>query len=164
MAVVSAFGDAIWFEMNLPHRTSYGLAHGALLCAAIGAYLGALTGRVAPGAGAGAAIGLAAAATYYLLAPFTGPGVMLAVWMALWVALAALYRWLRVGACGGRMLQRGVAAAVLFGAAFYAISGVWFHHEGPRNYAVHFASWMLPYAAAFLAVFAPVPNRREGVR
>jgi hypothetical protein len=159
MAAISAIGDAIWFELNLPHKMVYGLAHGTLLCAAIGTWLGALVRRALAGAAGGAAIGLAAAASYYVLAPFTGPGVMFVVWMALWVAIAALDGWLMRGRLpAGGALARGAAAAIASGLAFYAISGIWFHHEGPRNYAMHFASWMLPYFAAFIALSA----RRQG--
>jgi hypothetical protein len=161
MAAVSTLGDAVWFELGVPHRTIYGLAHGGLLCLAIGLYLGVVFNRPRPGGGAGAAIGLVAAGTYYAVAPLTGYAAMFVIWMALWV----LFAWLADRLRGGRsdvsgLLVRGLVSAVASGLAFYAISGIWLERpSGGRNYAVHFLSWTIAFFPAFAVLLYPRRSR-----
>jgi hypothetical protein len=164
----STAGDILWFELPLPHRVVYGLAHGTLLFLAIGLYLGALTARPVQGATGGALIGFGAAATFYLLAPFAGYAVMFGIWMGVWVLLALLQQWLAAPSAGRfTVLARGFAAAAGAGLAFYAISGIWRSPPpGGRNYGVHFLSWVVAYLPAFGALLfrrragaAPAPGR-----
>ena len=58
-----------------------------------------------------------------------------------------------------------MAAAVLSGVAFYAISGIWTSHntESP-NYIVNFASWCVAFLPGFMCLFVALPGaltRRE---
>jgi hypothetical protein len=161
MAAVSTLGDVVWFELHLPHRVIYGLAHGALLCLAIGLYLGIVFRQPGVGAGAGTAIGLAAAGAYYAVAPLTGYGAMFVIWMALWV----LFAWLADRLRGGRsgvpgLLVRGLVSSVASGLAFYAISGIWLERpSGGRNYVVHFLSWTIAFVPAFAVLLYPRRSR-----
>lgn len=152
-AVVSTIGDFIWATWIPQHRPVYGLTHGTLLFLAIGFVLGATAGRAAAGALGGAAIGALAAGSFYLLAPLTGYSAMFVVWVAVWVALGALTGWLHGVAAPGAAVRRGALAALLSGAAFYAISGIWFPFD-PRgwDYAVHFGAWTLAYLPGFGAL------------
>ena len=70
LAAVMTFGDFVWEALHLRHRVLTGLAHGALMCLFIGAFVGARQRRVITGLGAGPVIGLIAAGGFYLLAPW----------------------------------------------------------------------------------------------
>jgi len=49
---------------------------------------------------------------------------------------------------------RGLAAAVLSGAAFYLISGIWTNRApGAPNYLRHFLSWTFAFFPGFLSLF-----------
>jgi hypothetical protein len=158
-AALMTFGDWVWARFITSHRTVFGLAHGLLLCLAIGLYLGLLRGRAVKGALVGAAIGLGAAAGFYLLALLIGYAAMFVMWMALWVGFGML-----VGRGLGEPRQppssawfRGGMAAIGSGLAFYAISDIWRPHPGGPNYAYNFLCWTL----AFLPGFAALLVRRS---
>jgi hypothetical protein len=108
-------------------------------------------------------IGAGGAAGFYLLAPLAGYAAMFLMWIAIWVALGVLGAWLRTGTLdlrGG--LSRGGVAAVLSGAAFYAISGIWrpFDPQG-WDYATHFGAWTLAYLPGFATLLL---GRESGPR
>ena len=157
LAALSTLGDWVWARYIPSHRPVFGLAHGAIVCLAIGLALGIPRRRALRGALAGALIGLAAAGGFYLLAHAMGYAAMFVLWMALWAAFGLL---------GGRglgeprtttreALARGVLAAVASGLAFYAISGIWTRPApGGPNYAYHFACWTVAYLPGFLALLA----------
>ena len=154
MAAVSTFGDFVWATWIARHRMILGLTHGTLLFLCMGLYLGALARRPAAGAVAGALIGLLAAGSFYLLAPLAGYSVMFFAWIALWVAFGVLHRWLQRERSSVRYaFVRGALAALLSGAAFYAISGIWrpFHPRG-WDYGVHFLAWTFAFLPGFLAL------------
>lgn len=148
IAAVSTLGDFVWAGLDLRHRVVYGLAHGAILFASIGAYFGVLEKRLVSGAMFGAGIGLAAAGTFYVLAPIAGYSVMFFVWAFVWIALAFV--------AGNRpALWRGVFAMIGSGLGFYLISGIWrpFDPQG-WDYAIHFLSWAFAYLPGFAAILA----------
>jgi hypothetical protein len=144
LAALNTFGDFVWARFIPRHRAVLGLVHGALLCLAIGGYLGALRRRPLRGALAGAGIGFGAALCYYALAPLLRFYAMFPAWMALWAGFALL---------DARGLARGVLAALASGAAFYAISGIWTRPQpGGPDYVTHFLSWTAAFLPAFLAL------------
>jgi hypothetical protein len=165
LATVMTLGDFAWAAFDIPHRTLYGILHGAVMCFFIGAVIGARAGRLFVGALAGPLFGVLAAGLFYVLAPSAGWGAMLPAWMAFWSLFALLQqqlppferrepRW-HTG-------LRGLAAAVLSGLAFYAISGIWTRHDpGGPNYAVHFVSWWFAFLPGFLALFVPLRLSRS---
>jgi hypothetical protein len=155
LATVMTFGDLVWAIFNVQHRVAYGVAHGAVMCLCIGAVIGARARRIAAGALAGPLIGVLAAGVFYALAPALRWSAMLPAWMLFWMLFAVLQqRLLRVESLT-RALVRGTAAAILSGAAFYAISGIWTRHTpGGPNYAVNFASWCVAFLPGFLCLFA----------
>ena len=54
---------------------------------------------------------------------------------------------------------RGVAAAVLSGVAFWAISGIWLSGSTRNpNYLVNFASWFVAFAPGFACLLLRQPN------
>ena len=71
MAVTSTAADAFWAAAISEHRMLYGLTHGALLLAVMGAVIACATGcrRTGFAALAGLLIGVLAAAAFYLLSP-----------------------------------------------------------------------------------------------
>ena len=158
LAGVMTLGDFVWATFHVRHRALYGVAHGAVMCFFIGAIVGARTGRIAAGTAAGLLIGVAAAGLFYLLAPVMRLGAMLPAWMLFWTLFAILQRQLSVvdmRESAWRTRCRGLAAAVLSGMAFYAISDIWTRHEpGGPNYVVHFASWCIAFLPGFVALFA----------
>jgi hypothetical protein len=161
IAGVSTVGDFIWAMWIPRHRWFFGLVHGTLLFLALGLYLGMRVNRAREGALGGAVVGCLAAASFYALAPLTGYSAMFIVYFALWITLAYLVSRL----AGPRValaetLARGLVAAVGSGAAFYAVSGIWFPFQ-PRgwDYAVHFGSWTLAYLPGFLALLVGRSSR-----
>lgn len=161
MAALSTLGDFIWAMWIPAHRWYFGLAHGSLLFLALGLYLGMRVGRAREGALGGAIVGLLAAGSFYLLAPLAGYPVMFGVYFAVWIALAFLAgRLAGPPVAPSDTLVRGLLAALGSGAAFYAVSGIWFPFR-PRgwDYAVHFGSWTLAYLPGFLALLVR-PSRR----
>jgi len=153
IAGVSTLGDFIWATWIPRHRVVYGLTHGALLFLAIGAVLGYWAGRTRTGAIAGAVTGFLVAGSFYVLSPIFGFGVMFAVWFGMWIALAVLNSRLARTGRFGTVLARGMGAAVLSGAGFYLVSGIWmpFNPEG-WDYIVHFGSWNLAFLPGFAAL------------
>ena len=159
LGAVATLGDFIWAYFNVRHRPIYGLIHGAAFGLAIGAALGARHGRTAAGAAAGLIVLLVAGAFFYLLSPLMGMAGMFPAWMLFWVCFALVQRRLRAEPLG-RALARGVAAAVLSGLAFYAISGIWTSRApGGPNYVRNFASWTFAFLPGFAALFVKLRTK-----
>jgi hypothetical protein len=164
IAAVSTFGDFVWATWIPRHRMIYGLTHGAVLFLAIGLFLGQLARRAAAGAMFGTLIGLLAAGSYYVLVPlFRGLGliaivlVMVAAWIGAWIALDALHGYLqRRHRALGTVVVRGVVASIVCGAAFYAVSGIWFPFR-PRglDYLWHYGAWTLAFLPGFATLLFP---------
>jgi len=161
MAAASTFADLVWALWIPAHRAVYGLVHGALLFMLLGVVLGALAARSRTDLSRGALAlrggasellaGLAGAATFYALFGLIGWAAMFVAWMWLWMLTAFINGWLRgASETPGFTLARGVAAALLSGVAFWAISGIWLGGS-TRNpdYVVNFASWLVAFAPGF---------------
>ena len=155
LAAVSTLGDFTWAALGLRHRAAYGLAHGAAVCLAVGAVVGWRSRRALPGAITGIVIGIAAAGLFYLLAPGLRYSAMFPAWMFFWLCFAVLQVQLDGSRAYGNAAVRGLAAAILSGLAFYAISGIWTRPspEGP-NYVRNFLSWTFAFFPGFAALFA----------
>jgi hypothetical protein len=154
LAVVMTTGDFVWAFFSVPHLAVYGVAHGAVMCLAIGAVIGARARRPAAGALAGPLVGVLAAGAFYALAPALRWTAMLPAWMLFWILFAVLQQRLTRGESMTHALLRGIAAAVVSGGSFYAISGIWTSHspDGP-NYIVNFASWCVAFLPGFVCLF-----------
>lgn len=161
LAALSTFGDWVWARYIPTHQMIWGLVHGALICAAMGAALCLATRRWAdlPKAAGGAlVIGLFGAGAFYLLFPAIGWAAMFVAWMLLWVLLAALHRQLGGHPALGRQTWiRGGLAALLSGLAFWAISGIWLDPPATPDYPLFFAYWMIAFLPGFLALFVELP-------
>jgi hypothetical protein len=155
LGAFSTLGDYVWEALRLRHRMGYGLVHGAMICLCVGAVVGWRARRAPLGAAAGPLIGVAAAGVFYALAPVLGYGAMFPAWMFLWICFAFLLAWLERGRAYTPAAVRGLAAAVLSGAAFYLISGIWTSPspQGP-DYLRHFLSWSFAFLPGFAALFA----------
>lgn len=159
LGAVMTAGDFIWAQFDVRHRMWTGMTHGALMCLCLGGVIGLRAGRVSRGLMVGPLIGLLAAAAFYAMAPTFGYGAMLPAWMLFWICFALLQMWLTTGTLGAA-LGRGLVAAVLSGAAFYMISGIWTRPSpaGP-NYVIHFLYWSFAFLPGFLALFVAHPTR-----
>ena len=161
LGAVMTAGDFIWAQFDLRHRMWTGMAHGALMCLCLGGVIGLRANRVGRGLMMGPLIGLLAAGAFYAMAPTLGYGAMLPAWMLFWVCFALLQMWLTAGTIG-TALGRGLIAAVLSGAAFYMISGIWTRpSRGGPNYLIHFLYWSFAFLPGFLALFLAQPARRN---
>ena len=159
LGLVMTIGDFAWAALALPHRVAYGVTHGAVMCLCLGLAIGVRARRPAPAGVAGPAIGVLAAATFYALAPALRWSAMFPAWMLLWILFAVLQEWLDRKEGMPAALGRGAAAALLSGAAFYLVSGIWTadsHHR--PNLAIHFASWSAAFLPGFLALFTRRPR------
>lgn len=162
LGAVSTAGDFVWAAYRLRHRAVYGLVHGAIICLCVGLVIGWRAGRPLYGAAVGPIIGLAAAAFFYALAPWLGYYGMFPAWMFFWI----LFAFLQARAEGlpyASAAQRGIVAALLSGAAFYLISGIWTRpSRGGPNYALHFVAWSFAFLPGFLVLFWR--GRRDALR
>jgi hypothetical protein len=154
LGLVMTLGDFAWAAFQIRHRVLYGVIHGAVMCLCVGLAVGVRARRPLPAAAAGPAIGVAAAALFYALAPALRWGALFPAWMLLWLLFALLQeRFDRKERLAGA-LGRGIAAALLSGAAFYLVSGMWTggSHADP-NLPRRFASWSFAFLPGFLALF-----------
>lgn len=159
LGAVMTLGDFVWAYFNVRHTTTSGILHGVAMCLCLGAVVGARAGRLGAGLLVGPLIGVLAAGAFYALAPTLRWGAMLPAWMLFWICFGVLQHALQRESLG-RALGRGVAAAVLSGLAFYAISGIWTKPpRGGPNYAVLFLYWSFAFLPGFVALFAGAPRR-----
>ena len=148
-------GDWAWAALEIRHRVVYGLAHGALMCLCLGLAVGVRAGKPGGGALAGPIIGIIAAGSFYALTPMLRWSAMFPAWMLLWILFALLQQRLTRKEAMTTALLRGLVAALLSGAAFYAISGIWINdsHTNP-NLLRHFGAWTIAFLPGFIALFA----------
>ena len=161
LGAVMTFGDYLWDAFRLRHRVTSGLLHGAGMCLFIGAFVGLRERRLIPGLVAGPLIGVLAAAGFYLLAPWMRYAAMFPMWAFFWLCFAFLQDRLSPRRRPAEALVRGMAAAILSGFAFWAISGIWTgHNPGGPDYFRHLWSWTVAFLPGFLALFAfrPAPS------
>jgi hypothetical protein len=160
LAVLSTVYDFVWATWIPRHHPVYGLVHGMTLLSAVGLVLGWPPRRPLAGLAGGALAGLIAAAVFYALAPWLRMGAMLPSWMLLWLLFAALDAGLaRRPILTWPTAARGAIAAVLSGAAFWAISGIWLEHRpGGPDYAWNFVAWTLAYFPGFAALVVEPPG------
>jgi len=173
LAVLSTFADLIWALWIPAHRAVFGLIHGALLFMLLGVVLGVLAARSRDDGHPGATVvraaagellaGLAGAAAFYALYSTIGWAAMFIAWMWVWMITAFVNRWARGAAEGLRStLARGVAAAVLSGIAFWAISGIWLGGSTRNpNYALNFVSWFIAFLPGFACLLLEPSSRRQ---
>lgn len=161
LALAMTAGDMLWAGLSLRHRMGYGLAHGALICLLIGAFVGWHTRRPLPGIAAGPLIGVLAAGLFYVLAPWIRYYAMFPAWMFFWICFALLQKQLARHGEWGPALLRGIVAAVASGLAFFLISGVWTRPspDGP-NYLYHLGAWFVAFLPGFVALFTRRQLRR----
>ncbi len=161
LAAISTLADLVWALWIPQHRAVFGLVHGALLFMLLGVVLGWLASArnksaarsvLVFRAGAGELLaGLGGAAVFYALFTTIGWAAMFVAWMWVWLVTAFVNRWVRGSAEGlGATLARGIAAAVLSGVAFWAISGIW-SGGSTRNpdYLTNFVSWFVAFFPGF---------------
>ena len=161
LAAVMTGGDFIWSVFDVRNRMMNGIVHGAAVCLAIGTVIGWRARRLAAGVAAGPVIGVIAALAFYALAPSLRYFAMLPAWMLFWLLFAFLRQRLMRTESIATAVGRGIVAALLSGAAFYAISGIWTNPPpGPPRYGVHFASWVFAFVPGFVALF--IGQRRRG--
>lgn len=154
LGAASTVGDFLWAGLSLRHRAVSGLVHGALICLCIGAIVGWQSRRTARGAAAGPLIGFLAAGTFYALAPWFGYYAMFPAWMFFWICFALLQKGMRGERAWTPAIARGLVAAVISGAAFYAISGIWIRPpRGGPNYLYNLGAWTFAFFPGFAILF-----------
>ena len=147
LAVLSTAADYVWF-LNIPqHQVSSGMIHGAVLFAALGAYLGWRRGKLAVGAIGGLVSGMVAALSFYALAPIGGYSMMLVSWVLLWIMLAALQTHLDGKLDVARGIGRGLVTAVAAGLGFAVVLFQLYQGWPPPEFSVfkHFVAWSMAY-------------------
>ncbi len=161
VAAAATAADWVWAAQLLPHRMWYGIVHGAALCGAMGAAIGLPVRRPLTGFVGGLCAGVMAAASFYLLAPLLRYAAMFAAWCFLWMLFAYLDGPILRAASRLEALARGLSAAILSGAAFYAVSGMWTRWDPASiDYVDHFLRWSVAFLPGFLALRLPVKTGR----
>ena len=160
LGAVMTLGDFAWSALHIQHRVVNGVIHGAAMCLCLGLAIGIRAGKPLAAAIAGPVIGVIAALAFYALARPLGWSAMFPAWMLLWVLFAVLQQKLE-NKDRGTALLRGIAAALLSGAVFYMISGIWTNdsHQEP-NLALHFAAWSFAFLPGFAALFWRLPSKQ----
>jgi hypothetical protein len=161
LGAVMTLGDFAWAALHIKHRVVNGVLHGAAMCLCLGLAIGIRAGKPLAAAIAGPVIGVIAALVFYALARPLGWSAMFPAWMLLWVLFAVLQQKLE-NKDRGTALMRGIAAALLSGAVFYMISGIWTgdSHTQP-NLALHFAAWSFAFLPGFAALFWRLPSKHS---
>ena len=147
LATLSTVADYVWF-LDIPrHQVLSGSIHGAVLFAALGAYLGWRRGKPLVGLLGGLASGVVAALSFYALAPIAGYNMMLVSWLVLWIMLAGLQTHLDGRFDIAKTLRRGLmtslVAALGFGVVLFQLYRGW----PPETFSVfkHFVAWSMAY-------------------
>jgi hypothetical protein len=162
LAVAMTAGDMLWAGLSLRHRMGYGLAHGALMCLMIGAFVGRHARRTAIGVLAGPVVGLLAAGLFYLLAPYLRYSAMFPAWMFFWVCFALLQKQLSREPRWAPAVARGIVAAIASGMTFYLISGIWTRpSRGEAKYLYHLGGWFVAFLPGFLSLFIAAARRSD---
>ncbi len=160
LALISTFGDWVWAKFIPKHQVIYGLIHGAVMCACIGAVLGWAARSLTKGILGTLVIGTLISGAFYPLYYLIGLASMFVCWMGLWIAFALWDRKLRREQTPPKSaVLRGALAAILSGAGFTPIYLLWTNPpaEG-NNYLIFFAAWLI----AFFPGFLPLMLRRKG--
>jgi hypothetical protein len=153
LGAVATAGDFVWAYWNIRHNPVYGVIHGAVFCLAIGAAIGVRSGKTVPAVIAGPLVGVLAAGVFYMLAPIMRMSAMFPAWMLFWLCFALLQRQLHAEPVR-HAIARGLAAAVLSGAAFYLVSGMWTERTpGGPNYLRNFLWWTFAFFPGFVSLF-----------
>jgi hypothetical protein len=170
VAAVATAADAVWYTFGVRHTVLAGVAHGALLLAAVGGVIGAASGRLPRGLLAGMLAGVGGALAYYALVAVTGGSTygsaIPVAWVVVWVLLAAIQgRWLRAPLVRSwrEIAVRGAIAALSSGVAFVAVlSTLWGGPPaGGRNYLLQFAAWTVAWAPGLFALTLERPPTRR---
>jgi len=147
LAVLSTAADYVWF-LDIPqHQVLSGSIHGAVLFAALGAYLGWRKGKIGVGLLGGLLSGVLAALSFYALAPLGGYNMMLVSWLLLWIMLAALQTYLDGRLDIARALGRGIVTAIVAAIGFGLVLFQLYRGWPPENFSVirHFVAWAIAY-------------------
>ncbi len=147
LAVLSTVADYVWFRGIPQHQVSSGMIHGAVLFAALGAYLGWRKGKLGAGALGGLLSGTVAALSFYALAPIGGYSMMLVSWVLLWIMLAALQTHLDGKFNLARALGRGVITSIAAGLGFGVVLFQLYRGWPPAEFPAfkHFVAWSMAY-------------------
>lgn len=147
LAALSTAADYVWFLDLPPHQVLSGTVHGAVLFAALGAYLGWRHGKLGLGAAGGLLSGALAAVSFYVLAPLGGYSMMLVSWVLLWIMLAALQTHLDGRLDVVRALGRGLATSVAAGLGFAVVLFQLYRGWPPETFPFfkHFVAWAMAY-------------------
>src|SRR5688572_23286347 len=147
LAALSTAADYVWF-LDIPqHQVLSGSIHGAVLFAALGAYLGWRKGKIGIGLVGGLLSGVLAALSFYALAPLGGYNMMLVSWLLLWIMLAALQTYLDGRLDVARALGRGIITAIVAAIGFGIVLFQLYRGWPPENFSVvrHFVAWAIAY-------------------
>lgn len=147
LATLSTAADYVWF-LDIPqHQVMSGSIHGAVLFAALGAYLGWRKGQAAIGLSGGLLSGVVAALSFYALAPLGGYSMMLVSWVLLWIMLAALQTYLDGRLDMAKALSRGVITSIAAALGFAVVLFQLYRGWPPESFSFfrHFVAWSMAY-------------------
>jgi hypothetical protein len=147
LATLSTAADYVWF-LDIPqHQVLSGSIHGAVLFAALGAYLGWRKGKLLIGFAGGLLSGVVASLSFYTLVPFGGYNMMLVSWLLLWIMLAALQTYLDGRLDLAKAVGRGFITSIAAGLGFAVVLFQLYRSWPPESFSVfrHFVAWSMAY-------------------
>ena len=82
----------------------------------------------------------------------------------MWLALALLIRRAQGGeGSAGQAALRGIAAAILSGLTFWAVSGMWTHPAHETGYGLRLLYWTVAFLPGLLALLSGGPRTRSSL-
>ena len=157
LATLSTAADYVWF-LDIPrHQVLSGSIHGAVLFAALGAYLGWRKGKPATGLAGGLLSGVISALSFYALAPIGGYNMMLVSWVLLWIMLAALQTHLDGRLDLPKALRRGLVTSIVAAVGFAVVLFQLYRAWPPESFSVfrHFVAWSMAYVPGLYVLLKP---------
>jgi hypothetical protein len=157
LAAINTIADYISQELKLAAKPVYLFARVMLVCYCTGALVGARAKQFMMGTVGGLMIGALLGAVYHLIAPEDPKVAFALVWLLFWPAFSLLEALLEGGRPFATVTLQGVAAAVISGGLFYAMTNAWVNPPGRDPSLWRSLAW---WAAAFFPGFIVLFWRR----
>jgi hypothetical protein len=154
---VNTLGDLVAAQLRLGTQAIYPIGRIILASYCVGALIGLQSRQLMIGTVSGLLLGTLIAGVYVVLLPALGTGATWLAWALFWIGCAGCEAVLRGEIGPTSAVVQGIAAAVLSGVMFNAISGIWMEAT-PSD--PHIVRALVLWTGTFLSGFVPLFWRR----